>query len=59
MIIQQFLPVMSKTAELPNSDVRLVSLTSTAWMSHPWHGITFPTLRTTQEGFMGASYRYG
>jgi NAD(P)-dependent dehydrogenase (short-subunit alcohol dehydrogenase family) len=59
MIIQQFLPIMTKTAEMPNSDVRLVSLTSTAWMGHPWQGVTFSTLRTPQEGFMGASYRYG
>jgi NAD(P)-dependent dehydrogenase (short-subunit alcohol dehydrogenase family) len=59
MIIQQLLPVMAKAAEMPNSDVRLVLLTSTAWMSHPWHGITFSTLRTPQTGFMGGIYRYG
>jgi NAD(P)-dependent dehydrogenase (short-subunit alcohol dehydrogenase family) len=59
MIIQQLLPIMTQTAAKPNSDVRLISLTSTAWMGHPWHGITFPTLRTPQTGFMGASYRYG
>ncbi|KAE9372853.1 putative short-chain dehydrogenase [Stipitochalara longipes BDJ] len=59
MIIQQLLPVMAKTATMPNSDVRIVSLTSTGWMAHPWHGVIFSTLRTTQEGFMGASYRYG
>lgn len=59
MIIQQLLPIMTKTAEMPNSDVRLVSLTSTGWMAHPSHGVTFSTLRTPQEGFMGSSYRYG
>ncbi|TVY59676.1 putative oxidoreductase [Lachnellula suecica] len=59
MIIQELLPVMTRTAERPDSDVRLVSLTSTAWMGHPWHGVTFSTLRTTQTGFMGASFRYG
>ena len=59
MIIQQLLPVMTKTTETPNSDVRLISLTSTAWMGHPWHGVTFSTIRTPQKGFMGASYRYG
>lgn len=59
MIIQQLLPVMIKTAQLPNSDVRLLSLTSTAWMSHPFDGVTFSTLRTPQKGFMGSSFRYG
>lgn len=59
MIIQQFLPIMEQTAEIPNSDVRIVSLTSTAWMGHPRDGVTFSTLRTTQEGFMGTHYRYG
>ncbi|RDW77806.1 putative short-chain dehydrogenase reductase family protein-1 [Coleophoma cylindrospora] len=59
MIIQQLLPVMTKTAAMPNSDVRILSLTSTAWMAHPSNGVTFSTLRTTQEGFMGSSFRYG
>jgi NAD(P)-dependent dehydrogenase (short-subunit alcohol dehydrogenase family) len=59
MIIQQLLPIMTNTAQLPNSDVRIVSLASTGWMAHPWHGVAFSTLRTTQEGFMGSSYRYG
>ena len=59
MIIQQLLPTMEKTATKPDSDVRLISLTSTAWMSHPSQGITFSTLRTAQKSFMGASFRYG
>ncbi|KAH8599977.1 putative short-chain dehydrogenase [Bisporella sp. PMI_857] len=59
MIIQQLLPVLKKTSQLPESDVRVLSLTSTAWKSSPRNGITFSTLQTTQEGFMGASYRYG
>ncbi|KKY25370.1 putative short-chain dehydrogenase reductase family [Phaeomoniella chlamydospora] len=59
MIIQELLPVMLETAKLPDSDVRLIELTSTAWMSHPPNGVTFSTLRTTQEGFMGSMYRYG
>jgi NAD(P)-dependent dehydrogenase (short-subunit alcohol dehydrogenase family) len=59
MIIEQLLPIMEKTAENPGSDVRLISLTSTAWMSHPMQGVTFPTLTTPQKGFMGASFRYG
>ncbi|KAH6675811.1 putative short-chain dehydrogenase [Halenospora varia] len=59
MIIKQLLPVMEKTAKIPSSDVRIISLTSTAWMSHPRGGVTFSTLKTTQEGFMGSSFRYG
>lgn len=58
MVIQQLLPVMEKTAKLPDSDVRVVSLTSIAWQAAR-KGITFSTLRTTKEGFMGASNRYG
>lgn len=59
MIIQQLLPVMEKTAQQPESDVRIISLTSTAWMSHPRGGVTFSTLRTPQKGFLGAMFRYG
>lgn len=59
MIIQELLPVMTETAKLPSSDVRVLSLTSTAWMSHPKDGVTFSTLQTPQTGFMGSSYRYG
>ncbi|KAH8694110.1 putative short-chain dehydrogenase [Talaromyces proteolyticus] len=59
MIIQELLPVMTETAKMPNSDVRVLSLTSTAWMGHPKNGVTFSTLRTPQKGFMGSSFRYG
>ena len=59
MVVQQLLPVLERTAKLPDSDVRVISLTSTAWMSHPPRGVTFSTLRTPQKGFMGASFRYG
>jgi len=58
MVIQQLLPVLEKTAKVPDSDVRVVSLTSIAWQAAR-NGITFSTLRTSQEGFMGASTRYG
>lgn len=59
MIIQELLPVLTKTAAMPKSDVRILSLTSTAWMSHPRNGVTFSTLRTPQKGFLGANFRYG
>lgn len=59
MIISELLPVLERTAALPGSDVRVLSLTSTAWAGHPSSGITFATLRTPQMGFMGSSLRYG
>lgn len=59
MIIQQFMPILTKTAQQPNSDVRVLSLSSTAWMSHPLDGISFSKLRTTQTGFLGGMFRYG
>lgn len=59
MIIQQLLPTMLKTAELPGSDVRIVALTSLGWMLHPRGGILFDTIRTAQEGIFGAEFQYG
>ncbi|KAI0602352.1 oxidoreductase [Biscogniauxia sp. FL1348] len=59
MIIQQLLPVMLKTAQIPGADVRLVSLTSAGWRGHPRDGISFATLRTTQESLIGGTVRYG
>ncbi|KAI2632159.1 oxidoreductase [Hypoxylon sp. NC1633] len=62
MLIQQLLPIMLRTAELPQSDVRLVLLTSVGWRFHPKKGIAFSTLRTTQEDqnlFLGLNSRYG
>jgi NAD(P)-dependent dehydrogenase (short-subunit alcohol dehydrogenase family) len=58
MVISEFLPVLEKTAALPDSDVRVVSLTSLAWGGHPPEGITFATLRTPQAGFLGQFTRY-
>ncbi|KAI1637239.1 putative short-chain dehydrogenase [Biscogniauxia mediterranea] len=59
MIIQQLLPVMLKTAQIPGADVRLVSLTSAGWRGHPWDGISFSTLKTTQGGVLKGTVRYG
>jgi NAD(P)-dependent dehydrogenase (short-subunit alcohol dehydrogenase family) len=58
MIVNQLLPTLTRTAELPNSDVRVLSLTSTAWAAHAKDGITFATLNTEQKGFMGLTVRY-
>ncbi|KAI1659092.1 oxidoreductase [Daldinia decipiens] len=61
MIIQQVLPVLRRTADLPGSDVRVVVLTSTGWRGHPKNGIDFATIRTTQEDLtlLGFNLRYG
>ncbi|KAI0384866.1 oxidoreductase [Hypomontagnella monticulosa] len=61
MIIRQLLPVMAKTAELPNSDVRLIALTSAGWRGHPRNGISFSTIRSKQEDLtlLGFNLRYG
>ncbi|KAM0460185.1 hypothetical protein ACHAPV_004974, partial [Trichoderma viride] len=39
MIIHRLLPVLNKTAEMPNSDVRVICLTSEAWRGHPSGGV--------------------
>ncbi|KAI1799180.1 oxidoreductase [Daldinia bambusicola] len=61
MIIQQILPVLQRTAELPNSDVRVVALTSAGWRAHPKNGVDFATIRSKQEDLtmMGFNLRYG
>lgn len=59
MLIRQLLPVMLKTANSPNSDVRIVCLTSDGWKGHPGKGVSFSTIRTTQDTFFGAWTRYG
>lgn len=58
MVIQELMPALEKTASRPNSDVRVLCLTSTAWKGHSSDGITFSTIRTPQKGFMGSSFRY-
>ncbi|OTA76091.1 hypothetical protein M434DRAFT_402570 [Hypoxylon sp. CO27-5] len=61
MVIQQLLPVMLKTSESPDSDVRLIILTSVGWQLHPKDGIAFDTLRTKQKNLtmFGFQMRYG
>jgi len=60
MVVRQLLPVLLRTARQPGSDVRLLSLTSEGWASHPRpQGVVFDKLRTTQEGFLGSWVRYG
>lgn len=64
LLIKLLLPIMLNTAKQPNSDVRIISLSSTAYSSTPKGGIEFSTLKTTQAN-LGPFYapskfmRYG
>ncbi|KAL3427015.1 oxidoreductase [Phlyctema vagabunda] len=57
-LIKKLLPVMLKTADAPDSDVRIVLNTSDGWRGHSKEGINFATLNTTQEAFLGHWFRY-
>ncbi|KAJ7880279.1 oxidoreductase [Mycena olivaceomarginata] len=59
LLIKLLLPTLLRTAETPNSDVRIVSLTSQAFSMHPGGGIVFKDLRTTQGSGLMKSLRYG
>ena len=59
MIIQQLLPVLLQTAEKPNSDVRVVCLTSLAYRGHPAGGVQFDKVRTPMDRVFGSWIRYG
>jgi NAD(P)-dependent dehydrogenase (short-subunit alcohol dehydrogenase family) len=59
MLIRQLLPVMLRTAETPNADVRLVILTSVGWSAHPPAGIWYMKMRTKQDGILTSWARYG
>ncbi|KAI0506898.1 oxidoreductase [Xylaria bambusicola] len=60
LLIQKFLPLMDKTAELPGSDVRIVQLTSTGFRGAPSGGIRFDDLKTVQNfRVLGGMMRYG
>lgn len=59
-LLMRLLPIMEKTTELPDTDVRFVSLTSLGYKMHPSAGIEFNTLKSTQEHMLlGAYGRYG
>ncbi|KAL0933757.1 oxidoreductase C736.13-like protein 2 [Colletotrichum truncatum] len=61
MVVRALLPVLERTAALPDSDVRIVNLTSVGYQGHPRGGISFSTLKTTQAGIpvLGNWTRYG
>jgi NAD(P)-dependent dehydrogenase (short-subunit alcohol dehydrogenase family) len=48
LLIKLLLPTMQRTASLPNSDVRIINLSSLAYENAPSHGIDFDTLKSKQ-----------
>lgn len=59
-LLYHLLPVMIRTAESPDADVRYVALTSLGYRAHPWRGIVFDSLRTEQRNLLfGGWSRYG
>ena len=59
MLIRKLLPVLVHTADAPNSDVRLIILTSIGWQVRPPTGIWYDKVRTKQDGITQAWARYG
>ena len=56
----KLLPLLSHTADVQGSDVRIVMVTSTAWRGTPPGGIAFDKLKTKQEmAVIGRWLRYG
>ncbi|KAJ7129563.1 oxidoreductase [Mycena epipterygia] len=58
LFIKLLLPTLLRTAEAPNSDVRIVFVTSGGFALHPGGGILFDNLRTTQASLL-QNARYG
>lgn len=60
LLIKLLLPILLKTAEQPNSDVRIIILSSEAHKTHPTNGIKFDMLKTEASfAFLGPWKRYG
>jgi NAD(P)-dependent dehydrogenase (short-subunit alcohol dehydrogenase family) len=59
LLLKILLPLILRTAEMPGSDVRIVSLTSQGFTTHPSDGIIFKDLRTTQDTMFVRPTRYG
>jgi NAD(P)-dependent dehydrogenase (short-subunit alcohol dehydrogenase family) len=58
LFIKLFLPTLLRTAELPNSDARVVSVSSNAIAMAPGGTVALNDLRTTQSGLFKLA-RYG
>lgn len=59
LLIKKLLPLMEKTADLPDADVRIIILTSLAWRGTPPSGIAFAKLKTPLDMIGGQWLRYG
>ena len=60
LFVQLLLPSLLRKAKKPDSDVRIVFLTSLGWCGHSKGGIVFNGLRTVQNfGLTGVWIRYG
>lgn len=64
LLIKLLMPLMEKTASQPGSDVRILSMSSTAYKTTPPTGIQFETLKTDQASIgslfgPGKWVRYG
>ncbi|KAJ7611597.1 oxidoreductase [Roridomyces roridus] len=59
LLIKLLLPTLLRTAEAPGSDVRIVSLSSQGFVTHPGGGIIFKDLKTTQGSGIVQAQRYG
>lgn len=53
LLIKLLLPLLLRTAETPNSDVRIINMASVAYAQAPKEGIVFETLKTNQDGLGG------
>lgn len=60
LFVKLFLPLLVDTAKLPESDVRVVMMTSLGYRMAPKSGVDFKNVRTTQNVGPGAPWmRYG
>lgn len=59
MLARELLPLLLRTAEQPNSDVRLVMLSSTGHAFHSPTGIAWDKVTSEQSRFRESFYRYG
>ncbi len=59
MVIDQLLPVLQRTSDLPEADVRIICLSSEGHAGHPSGGFLFDKLRTPMDTFFGSWIRYG
>ena len=61
LLTKLLLPLLLETAQRPDADVRIVSLSSLAFSGHPLGGIVFKDLKTKQDNILlgGPWQRYG